>query len=514
MAYNSYGGYNRQGGDNKRREFGAYGERKENGRQGSFGGPRRSFGDSNKDNGPVEFEKTFYTEHPEVEKMTEEEVRKIREKFEMTVTGDSVPKPCTNFRQVGFPMGIVNEFEKAGFTEPTHIQAQGWPMALSGRDMIGIANTGSGKTLSFILPAMIHAKAQIPLRSGDGPIVLVLAPTRELVCQIESEASKYARFFGLKTAAVYGGAAQGPQRNAIRRGAEIVIATPGRLIDFYEQRAIYLSRVSFLVLDEADRMLDMGFEPQLNRIIPETNPKKQTLMWSATWPKKVQALAHNYMSNYIQVKIGASDLVANSKIIQKTFVVDQWEKDKMLSDVLSEVAGDDATTPKIIVFCNQKRKCDELADKMQEYGWPAEALHGDKTQPQRDQTIMNFKNGRRSILVATDIAARGLDVKDVKAVINYDFPTDCEDYIHRIGRTARGNSLEGYSYTFFSPKNDRESSRKFVDILKSANQEIPSELMSLSMSCKGGSGSRGGYSRFGGHGHGRGGNNNRYGRRG
>lgn len=498
MAYNSFGGgNNKTRGEFKRRGDFSSGERKENGK---FGAPRRAgFGETVQDNGPVEFEKEFYTEHSQQEKLTQKEVDDLRREAEMTITGDNVPKLCMKFEHFPFPESIMREFKNAGYTSPTPIQAQGWPMALCGRDMVGVANTGSGKTLSFILPALIHAKAQKPLRAGDGPIVLVLAPTRELVSQIEEEACKYAKFFGLRTVSVYGGVPAGPQKGAIRRGAEILIATPGRLIDLFDQKAVFMSRVSFLVLDEADRMLDMGFEPQLKRIIPETNPKRQTLMWSATWPKEVQSLARNYMTNYIQVKIGSADLVANIKITQKTHIVDHWEKDKVLSDVLTEVAGDESQNPRIIIFCNQKRRCDDLVEKMQEYGWPAEALHGDKAQNQRDRIISDFKIGRRSILVATDVAARGLDVKDVKAVINYDFPGNCEDYIHRIGRTARGNSKEGLSITFFSPKDDRSNAKKYVEILKDSKQEIPAELSALAArGGNSGGSSYGGNRRFGG----------------
>ncbi|KAH9385709.1 ATP-dependent RNA helicase DDX5/DBP2 [Nematocida major] len=494
----SYGG-NRSRGDFKRRGDFSSGDRKENGR---FGAARRgNFGDSMQDNGPVEFDKEFYSEHPEQEKLSASEVNEMRKTFDMTITGDSIPKPCMNFEHFGFPESVMAEFKRSGYTNPTPIQAQGWPMALCGRDMVGVANTGSGKTLSFILPALIHARAQKPLRQGDGPIVLVLAPTRELVSQIEEEAKKYAGFFGMRTFSVYGGVPSGPQKGAIRRGTEILIATPGRLIDLYDQGAVYLSRVSFLVLDEADRMLDMGFEPQLKKIIPETNPKRQTLMWSATWPKEVQSLARNYMNDYIQVKIGSAELVANIKITQKTYIVEYREKDRLLSEVLTEVAGDEKLNPKIIVFCNQKRKCDDLVDKMQEYGWPAESLHGDKAQNQRDRIIADFKSGRRSILVATDVAARGLDVKDVKAVINYDFPGNCEDYIHRIGRTARGNSEEGLSLTFFSPVNDRANARKYIDILRDSKQEVPSELVKIAETRGGSSGGNfgGRNRRFGGN---------------
>lgn len=484
-TYNSYRGDKR--GRSDRGADGPYGGRdRRGGRYGNdwkendrHGGDRRpsAFGEAQRDNGPVPFEKCFYVEHPETQQMPDAKVAEIRRAFEMTVSGENIPKPCMAFEHLPFPTGVLNEFKKSAFKTPTSIQSQGWPMALGGRDMVGIANTGSGKTISFILPAMIHAKAQPALRKGDGPIILVLAPTRELVSQIEGEAAKYASHFGLRTAAVYGGVPAGSQKAALRRGVEILIATPGRLIDLFDQKAVFLSRVSFLVLDEADRMLDMGFEPQLQKIIPETNQDRQTLMWSATWPPEVRSLARNYMRDYIQVKIGSADLVANSKIIQKTFIVDQWEKDKTLSDKLTDLySGAGGEKPRVIIFCNQKRRCDDLMDKLQDHGWPAEALHGDKAQAQRDRIISDFKLGRRTILVATDVAARGLDVKDVKAVINYDFPANCEDYIHRIGRTARGDTKEGHAYTFFCPKDDRGNAKKYVEILRDTKQEVPEEL--------------------------------------
>jgi ATP-dependent RNA helicase DDX5/DBP2 len=359
-------------------------------------------------------------------------------------------------------------------------------MALCGRDMVGIAKTGSGKTLSFALPALIHAKAQQPLRDGDGPIVLILAPTRELCTQICEEIDLFARKVGLFAHAVYGGASSGPQKDALSRGVPVLVATPGRLIDLHEQGCVPLGRVTFLVLDEADRMLDMGFKPQLEKIIPRTNPKRQTLMWSATWPAAVKSLARDYTSDAIQVNIGSELLTANSLINQKVIVIEPQYKDKELVEVLKNEKG------KVIVFCNMKRTCDDI-ERLLCRDFRCATIHGDKMQSARERIINDFKSGNKNILIATDVAARGLDVKDVKLVINYDFPNSCDDYVHRVGRTARGADKEGFAVTFFSSK-DSGNARELVSIIREAKQNVPQELINLSSS---GYGSRKGFSSYG-----------------
>lgn len=436
---------------------------------------------------PVSFEKNFYTEKPHIASMTEEDVKEFRRRNDMRVRGTDVPKPIAQFSDIDFPDAVLKEFELRKYTGPTPIQAQGWPMAFSGRDMVGIAQTGSGKTISFALPALVHAQKQEPLRRGDGPIVLVLAPTRELCLQIQEEIDTYARFFGLSTAAVYGGVSSQPQKQALLRGVYVLVATPGRLIDLFDQGFVPLKRVSFLVLDEADRMLDMGFEPQLRKIIPQTNEGRQTLMWSATWPKEVRDLAQSYMTNYIQVNIGSDDLTSNTRILQRVEIISPREKQESLLRVLRDVEG------RVIVFCNMKRTCDDIEYALLQERMCAAAIHGDKTQAMRDRVINDFKSGRRPILIATDVAARGLDVKDVKMVVNYDFPGSCEDYVHRIGRTARGNTAEGTAVTFFTDM-DRNNARDLVRILSDAKQEVPRELRDMS-----GDGDSRRFSRYGGY---------------
>lgn len=462
MYRDSYpsGGYNDRRGSYDRRRGGSS-SNSERGPRGPTGSPM------NPSEEPVPFEKNHYSPS---ETLSEQDAKQLRDASGMRLVGSDIPLPVKSFSALGFSEDVLKHFESKGYTNPTPIQAQGWPMALCGRDMVGIADTGSGKTISFVLPAMVHAKNQQPLREDDGPIVLILAPTRELCTQIEEVVREYAGYYGLRSTSVYGGASMVPQKKALKRGAEILVATPGRLIDLHEQGFCPLGRVTFLVLDEADRMLDMGFEPQLNKIIPRTHKDRQSLMWSATWPREVRALAMDYMKNFIQVTVGDDDLKANSKILQKVDFVEWQDKKNKLLYYLQDHRSD-----RVIVFCNMKRTCDTIEDFLHDKGFHATALHGDKTQAIRDSVIQNFKTGRRSILIATDVAARGLDVKDVKLVINYDFPKNIEDYVHRIGRTARGDTLEGLAYTMFA-NDDMGNGKKLIEVLKQSNQEVPKEL--------------------------------------
>lgn len=456
-------GYNRrERGSQDRNRSRSYGDRR------SFG--KDSMPEMNPSDEPVTILKNFYVP---TETLTESETKSFRSENQMKLVGTNIPAPVSNFTSLGFPEEVLRYFEKKGYVTPTSIQAQGWPMALSGRDMVGIADTGSGKTISFVLPALIHAKAQTPLREDDGPIVLILAPTRELATQIEEVVAEYCPFFDLRSTVVYGGASMVPQKRALKRGVEVLVATPGRLIDLHEQGFCPLNRVSFLVLDEADRMLDMGFEPQLNKIIPKTPKGRQSLMWSATWPKEVRALAMDYLTDYIQVTIGDDNLKANSKIVQTVEVVEWQDKKNKLLFYLQDKKAD-----RIIIFCNMKRTCDVIEEFLAEKGFHAASIHGDKTQAARESVIQAFKSGRKSILIATDVAARGLDVDNVKLVINYDFPKNAEDYVHRVGRTARGKATEGFAYTMFC-RDDQGNAKKLIEILNQSNQKVPTELSAM-----------------------------------
>ncbi|XP_057986129.1 DEAD-box ATP-dependent RNA helicase 40 isoform X2 [Hevea brasiliensis] len=382
-----------------------------------------------------------------------------RREHEVTATGDNVPAPFITFEATGFPPEILRDIHAAGFLSPTPIQAQTWPIALQNRDTVAIAKTGSGKTLGYLIPAFILLR-QCHNNPQNGPTVLVLAPTRELATQIQDEVIKFGRSSRVSCTCLYGGAPKGPQLKELDRGADIVVATPGRLNDILEMKKINFGQVSLLVLDEADRMLDMGFEPQIRKIVNEIPPRRQTLMYTATWPKE-----------YVEV-------------------VPQMEKERRLEQILrAQERGS-----KVIIFCSTKRLCDQLARSIgRNFG--AAVIHGDKSQGERDWVLNQFRNGKSPILVATDVAARGLDIKDIRVVINYDFPTGIEDYVHRIGRTGRAGAT-GVSYTFFSEQ-DWKYAADLVKVLEGANQHVPPEVREMAL--RGGPSvgkDRGGMNRF------------------
>lgn len=371
---------------------------------------------------------------------------------------------------------------KQGFAEPTAIQSQGWPVVLSGRDLVGIAQTGSGKTLAYMLPAVVHINNQPRPQRGEGPIALILAPTRELAQQIQKVAHEFGSTTMVRNTCIFGGSPKGPQARDLERGVEIVIATPGRLIDFLEKGTTNLAKCTYLVLDEADRMLDMGFEPQIRKIIQQIRPDRQVLMWSATWPKQVQALAEEFLVDYIQVNIGGLSLAANHNIKQIIEVCEEQEKEEKLCNLLKEI-GSDACN-KIIVFVETKKKVDDITKCVRREGYAAISIHGDKSQPERDYVLSEFRNGKSSILVATDVAARGLDVEDVKYVINFDYPNSSEDYVHRIGRTGRCQQA-GTAYAFFTPNNQRQA-KDLIAVLEEAGQVVPPQLQELAQNSRGG----------------------------
>ncbi|XP_075888636.1 putative ATP-dependent RNA helicase DDX5 isoform X2 [Nelusetta ayraudi] len=421
------------------------------------------------------FEKNFYQQHPDVARRSMQEVEQYRRAKVITVKGRECPNPITKFHEAAFPSYVMDVINKMNWTEPTPIQAQGWPLALSGKDMVGIAQTGSGKTLSYLLPAIVHINHQPFLERGDGPICLVLAPTRELAQQVQQVAAEYGRASRLKSTCIYGGAPKGPQIRDLERGVEICIATPGRLIDFLESGKTNLRRCTYLVLDEADRMLDMGFEPQIRKIVDQIRPDRQTLMWSATWPKEVRQLAEDFLKEHIQINVGALQLSANHNILQIVDVCNDGEKENKLIRLLEEIMSEKEN--KTIIFVETKRRCDDLTRRMRRDGWPAMGIHGDKSQQERDWVLNEFKYGKAPILIATDVASRGLDVEDVKFVINFDYPNNSEDYIHRIGRTARSQKT-GTAYTFFTPNNMRQAG-DLISVLREANQDINPKLLQM-----------------------------------
>ncbi|KAL0916487.1 hypothetical protein M5K25_014007 [Dendrobium thyrsiflorum] len=397
-----------------------------------------------------------------------------RQRHEVTATGDNIPAPFMTFEATGFPPEILREIHAAGFLYPTPIQAQTWPVALQNRDIVAIAKTGSGKTLGYVIPALIHL-SRCRNNPQFGPTVLILAPTRELATQIQEETLKFGRSSRISCTCLYGGAPKGPQLKEIERGVDIVVATPGRLNDIIEMGKINFRQISFLVLDEADRMLDMGFELQIRKIVNEIPPRRQTLMYTATWPMEVRKIAGDLLVDAVQVNIGSVDeLVANKAITQYVEVVSQMDKQRRLEQILrSRERGS-----KVIIFCSTKKLCDQLAYSI---GRPfgAIAIHGDKSQQERDNVLNQFRTGRFPILVATDVAARGLDIKDIRVVINYDFPNGIEDYVHRIGRTGRAGAT-GVSYTFFTDQ-DWKHAHELVKLLEGANQGVPPEVREMAV---------------------------------
>eukprot|EP00796_Vickermania_ingenoplastis_P002189 gene2190-1357_t len=383
---------------------------------------------------------------------SEAEIGAWMQEQQVTIYGDRVPQPMLSFTDLVAPEVFHQFFAAMQFPKPTTIQSLAWPIILHQRDLVAIARTGSGKTMGFMVPALLHVMSQpVPLRYGEGPMVLVLAPTRELACQIEEESQKLIRRIpNTYACCVYGGTPKGPQCRALRAGAHIVIGTPGRLIDLADMRATNFARVSYFVLDEADRMLDMGFEPQIVKICQQLRSDRQTLMFSATWPKEVRGLAASFLNQFVRVHVGSEALTAN-KDIQQHIIVAESESDKMnkLMDILMEKVG----WQRALIFTKTKRAADQLhymlRNGLNKEGAPQSpttptsscyptrrpvlVIHGDKLQSSRDEVLSTFKRQEGAVLVATDVAARGLDISDLDVVINLELPTNIEDYVHRIG---------------------------------------------------------------------------------
>lgn len=426
----------------------------------------------------VPFKKNFHVDHPEVTATSNDVCRKFLTDHNISVKGVApIPKPLSKFEHAQLPEYVMRILNTEGFAAPTAIQSIGWPVAMSGRDSVCVANTGSGKTLGFLLPALLHVAAQPPLRTGDGPIALVLAPTRELVMQIAKDASTFGRPGGVLNAAVFGGVGRNGQANALKQGVEICVATPGRLLDFLESGTTNLKRVSYLVLDEADRMLDMGFEAQIRKIVSQIRPDRQTLMWSATWPKEIQRMARDFcQEDPVLITVGKStELQANPDVQQHVTVIDaESEKRDAFKSWLKSVFSEES---KMIIFSDTKRGADNLCRELTYNGYSALSLHGDKEQRERDQILRDFKNNETQILVATDVAQRGLDIKAVDWVVNFDCPKTSEDYIHRIGRTGRAGA-KGSAMTFVVRESDSGMMSNLARIIADCNQTVPPALLS------------------------------------
>ncbi|CAD5231202.1 unnamed protein product [Bursaphelenchus xylophilus] len=464
----------------------------------NYGGAPRGFGSGGFPGGNLRdvsyntqelapIQKNFYRENPRVTERSADELQRWIEENQVTLSGSSIPRPVFNFDEAGFNPEIERGLYQH-YQTPTVIQSISWPVAMSGRDIVSIAKTGSGKTLGFLLPAIMHILRQERRGPRGGPGALVMLPTRELAQQVEEVARVYCPIMGLEATCLFGGAPKGGQQNDLRRGVDIVIATPGRLLDFLESGVTNMNRCTFLVLDEADRMLDMGFEPQIRKIVGQIRPDRQTLMFSATWPKEVRSLASDFQTQPVFLNVGSLELSANHNITQYVEVIHEHAKPRRLFEVLTRIAQEEQN--KTLIFVQTKRKADELTSAMRRDGWPALCIHGDKSQGERDWVMNEFKSGSAPILLATDVASRGLDVSDIKFVINYDYPNNSEDYVHRIGRTGRRDNT-GTAYTFFT-MNDAAKARDLIKVLEEASQVVPDDLRNLQGS---GGFSSGGYGR-------------------
>lgn len=428
-----------------------------------------------------------YTEDPNLTALPQAEIDQFLAENFITITDPNSTsfRPITKFDY----LPITDSAQRAPFRDfkaPTPIQAAAWPFLLAGRDVIGVAETGSGKTMAFAVPC-VRAISSLPKdQRNKGARAVIVSPTRELAMQSYEQITKLAKVSGLQAVCVYGGVPKHEQRAALKT-ADIVVATPGRLNDLINEGCADLSKAKYVVLDEADRMLDKGFEEEIRKIINTTPPigKRQTLMFTATWPESVRALAATFMINPVKIAIGdnpTGDLRANIRIVQKVEVVDPRNKEYRLMQLLKQYQSGAQKDDRILVFCLYKKEATRVEGFIRSKGFRVAGIHGDLSQEQRTRSLEAFKSGNTPILVATDVAARGLDIPAVKLVLNCTFPLTVEDYVHRIGRTGRAGK-EGLAITLFT-EHDKAQSGALINVLKAANQEVPDELLKFGTTVK------------------------------
>ncbi|CDR87682.1 related to RNA helicase [Sporisorium scitamineum] len=431
------------------------------------------------------FRKEFYNPPAEIQDMSEELANHIRLEMDaITVRGKDCPKPLTKWSHCGLPASCLDVIKRLGYAAPTPIQAQAIPAIMSGRDIIGVAKTGSGKTMAFLLPMFRHIKDQRPVEVSEGPVGIVMTPTRELAVQIYREMRPFIKALGLRAACVYGGAPISEQIAEMKKTADIVVATPGRLIDLLTAnsgRVTNLRRVTYLVLDEADRMFDMGFEPQVMKIVNNIRPDRQTVLFSATFPKQMESLARKVLKNKpLEITVGGRSVVA-AEIEQIVEVRPENTKFHRLLEILGELYNREKDV-RTLIFVDRQEAADDLLKDLIRKGYVTMSLHGGKDQVDRDETISDFKAGNVPIVTATSVAARGLDVKQLKLVINYDVPNHMEDYVHRAGRTGRAGQ-KGTCITFITPEQDRYA-RDIIAALKASSAHVPAELEAMAAAFK------------------------------
>lgn len=433
-----------------------------------------------------------------LENMRERDWRIFKEDFNIATKGGSIPNPMRNWQESGLPKRLLDIVEQVGYTDPSPIQRAAIPIAMQSRDLIGVAVTGSGKTAAFLLPLLTYISdlpALDEMTKNDGPYAIILAPTRELAQQIEIEAKKFATPLGFTCVSLVGGHSIEEQSYNMRDGAEIIIATPGRLVDCIERRVLVLSQCCYIIMDEADRMIDLGFEEPVNKILdalPVTNEKpdtdeaenasamtqhvglskyRQTMMYTATMPSAVERIAKKYLRRPAQVTIGNVGEAVDSVEQRVEFIQGEEKRKKRLNEILHS----NEFAPPIIVFVNVKRNCDNVARDIQKMGFSCVTLHGSKTQDQREAALKSLRDGQTEILVATDLAGRGIDVPDVSLVVNFNMATNIESYTHRVGRTGRAGKT-GVAITFLGGEDHDVLYDLKQMISKSQISRLPDEL--------------------------------------
>ncbi|KAG9509463.1 putative ATP-dependent RNA helicase DDX46, partial [Fragariocoptes setiger] len=429
------------------------------------------------------FRKNFYNEVPELAKLTKEEVDELRDTMGgIKVRGKGCPKPIRCWAHCGLHRKIMDVLKKLQFSNPKPVQAQAIPAIMSGRDVICIAKTGCGKTLAYLLPMFRHILDQPPLKIGDGPIAVIITPTRELATQICTVATKFTKILDLKVVAVYGGPNISDQISKLKpqkHGAHIVVCTPGRMIEMLtvnNGRVTNLRRCTYLVLDEADRLFDAGFEKQIIRIVDLIRPDRQTVMFSATFPKIMEAHARQILTEPIVIQVGGRSIVCKD-VEQHAEVLEEDQKFFRLLQILESHKCHSGGTNSAIIFVDKREKADSLLQDLMHASYPCLVLHGGIDKDDRISTFSSFKNGSVKVLVATSVAARGLDVKHCVCVVNYDCPNHYEDYVHRCGRTGRAGN-KGSSYTFITP----DQGQYACDIIRAfemSGNQVPPKISKL-----------------------------------
>ncbi|KAH6691711.1 DEAD/DEAH box helicase [Plectosphaerella plurivora] len=423
--------------------------------------------------------KNFWVEPAELSNLTEAETNDLRLELDgIKVKGENVPKPVQKWAQCGLPRQTLDILADLGYERPTSIQMQALPVLMSGRDVIGVAKTGSGKTMAFLLPMFRHIKDQPPIKDKEGPVSLIMTPTRELAVQIHRDCKPFLKSMGLRSVCAYGGAPISEQIAELKRGAEIIVCTPGRMIDLLaanQGRVTNLRRVTYVVLDEADRMFDMGFEPQVMKIFANMRPDRQTILFSATMPRLIDSLTKKVLNQPVEVTVGGRSVVA-PEITQRVEVIEESAKFHHLLGLLGELYDQDEDA-RSLIFVERQEKADNLLKELMTKGYPCMSIHGGKDQVDRDSTISDFKKGIVPILIATSVAARGLDVKQLKLVVNYDAPNHLEDYVHRAGRTGRAGNT-GTAVTYITEEQEN-CAPGIAKALEQSGQPIPEKLEAM-----------------------------------